>query len=301
VRRFRPAAILAAAAAALLFAAPALAHPPRGIVVDGQGRVYFSDLRTIWRVDAQGRLVAVHGPAERHTHELAIDRSGNVYGEDSYYDPATKLYRASTWRITPAGRFSWVMPPTPAPLPVATSIWRDAWGRSYYVWNPRGSTETVLLRRERDGRVTRLLGSARALVGYRQELASIHGAGMFGPDGAFYFHHAGLLRKATPDGRVSVIARDLPPTVFGLAVEPNGAVLLADFGGRRTLRFSPDGRRSVAATSEAPWAPTGVALRGRDLYLLEGRQDARSVTVALRVRRVPSQGRAVTLATVPVR
>ena len=194
-----------------------------------------------------------------------------------------------------------MLPPTPAPLPPGTSLWRDRAGRTYHVSNLRGSTETLLLRRERDGRVTRLLGSPRAVAAYRQEMISIHGAGVVGPDGAFYFHHGGRLRKVAPDGRVLTLAHDLPPRSFGLAVEPGGAVLLADFGGRRVLRFAPGGRRSVAASSEAPWAPTGVGLRGADLYLLEGRQDERGVTVALRVRRVPSRGRPATLATVPVR
>ena len=294
-------ALLIALTFALACAAPALAHPPRGIVVDGEGRVYFSDLTSVWKIDAQGRLGRARPVGERHTHELAVDAQGNVYGEDSYYDPATQAYRAAIWRLTPAGRFSWVLPPTPAPLPLGTSLWWDRAGRSYFVANPRGSTETLLLRRERDGRVTRLMGSAEAAAAYRQEIITLHGAGVFGPDGAFYFHHSGVLRKVGPDGRVLTLARGLPDRSFGVAVEPGGAVLLADFGGRRVLRFSPDGRRSVAATAEAPWAPIGVALRARDLYLLEGRQDARGVTTMLRVRRVPSQGRPVTLASVPVR
>ena len=294
-------ALAAAFAGALLaFAGGASAHPPRGVVVDGRGQVYFSDLTSLWKVDAQGRLVRARPAGERHTHELAIDAEGAVHGEDSYYDPATGAYRAAVWRLAPDGRFSWLLPPTAAPLPLGSSLWRDRVGRTYFVANPPGSSETLLLRRERDGRVTRLLGSPRAVAAYRQEIVNLHGAGVIGPDGAFYFHHAGVLRKVEPDGRVLILARGLPSRSFGLAVEPGGAVLLADFDGRRVLRFA-HGRRTVAAAAEAPWAPTGVAVRGSDLYLLEGSQDGRGVTTALRVRRVPSRGRPVTLATVPVR
>ena len=296
----RRAGALLAGLVLLAAASAASAHPPRGIVVDAQGRVHFSALTSVWRIDPDGRLTQARPVGERHTHELAVDAQGTVYGEDSYYEPGPGTYRAAIWRLTSAGRFSWVLPPTPAPLPAGTSLWRDRAGRTYYVSNPPGSTETLLLRRERDGRATRLLGSPRAVAAYRQEMINIHGAGVIGPDGAFYFHHGGLLRKVAPDGRVLTLARDVPERSFGLAVEPGGAVLVADFGGRRVLRIASDGRRSVALASEAPWAPTGVAVRGPDLYVLEGRQDARGVTTAFRVRRAAPGGRAVTLASVPL-
>ena len=290
-------ALLAAVAFLLVAAGPALAHPPWGLVVDAEDRVYFSDLQGIWRIDAQGRLTLMR---RGHTHELAIDAQGGVHGEESTYDPSTGEYRVGVWRMSPSGRVRYLVGPVVGP-PRGSSIWRDRAGRTYYVGNLRGSTETLLFRRERDGRVTRLLGSREAAAAYRQELTGIHGAAIFGPDGAFYFHHGGVLRKVGLDGRVVTLARDLPERSFGLAVEPGGAVLLAHFGGRRVLRFAPDGRRSVAATAEPPWAPTGVAVSGGALYLLEGRQDARGVTTGLRVRKVPSRGRPVTLATVPVR
>lgn len=287
--------MLVALALTLLSAGAALAHPPNGIVVDGQRRVYFSDLESVWRVDAQGRLTRMR---RGHTHELALDAEGGVHGEDSSYNGAT--YRVSTWRMNPSGQVRHIVGPVVHP-PLGASIWRDRAGGTYYVANLPGSSETLLFRRERDGRVTRLLGSPEAAAAYRQELTGIHGAGVIGPDGAFYFQHGGVLRKVGPDRRVLTLARNLPGRTFGLAVEPGGSVLLADFDGRRVLRRHPDGRRTVAARTSAPWAPTGVALRDDDLYLLEGRQDARGVTTALRVRKVSSTGRSITLATVPVR
>lgn len=282
------------------FAGPGAAHPPRGIVVAGDGTVYFSSLESVWKIDPRGRLTRVRPRGARHTHELAIDDRGAVYGEDSYYDPGTQTYRAAIWRITPEGRFGWVLPPTPAPLPLGTSLWRDRAGRAYFVANPQGSSETLLFRRERDGRVTRLLGSREGAAAYRQEIINLHGAGLVGPDGAFYFHHGGVLRKAAPAGDVVTLARGLPDRSFGLAVERGGAVLLADFSGRRILRFAPDGRRTVVAATEAPWAPTGVALRGSDLYLLESEQDSRGAPVAMRVRRIPGRGTPTVLARAPV-
>src|SRR5215213_8702846 len=62
-----------------LLPAAAAAHPATGIVVDAQGRILFSDLETVWRLDASGRLnifrPAVRG---RHVHELSIDSGPRV-------------------------------------------------------------------------------------------------------------------------------------------------------------------------------------------------------------------------------
>jgi hypothetical protein len=234
-----------------------------------------------------------------HTHELTMGADGSLLGEDSTYAPATDTYRASIWKMSPSGRVQHLVGPVVNP-PLGSSIWRDAAGRSYYVSRAPRSGETLLFRRDPRGRVERLLGSRLAAARYRQVLTSIHGAGAFGPTGAFHFHSNRTLRKVTPAGATVTLATNLPTRSFGMTVDERGGVLLTDFDGRRVLRYGPDAPRTLVATSEAPWAPTGVALRGRDLYLLEGRQDARGVTRELRVRRLPSRGRPVTLASVPV-
>ncbi len=45
--------ILAIASICILLTAKAQAHPAWGIAVDHQGQVYFSDLKTIWKIDVQ--------------------------------------------------------------------------------------------------------------------------------------------------------------------------------------------------------------------------------------------------------
>jgi sugar lactone lactonase YvrE len=270
------------------------------VVVDGAGRVWFSDLRRIWKIDEHGRLSEARAAGDRHTHELAIDAAGAVYGEDSYYDPDTATYRAALWRFTPEGRFEFLLPPTASP-PVGLTIWRDSEGRTYVADQAaRGSADTLLFRRERDGRVTRLLGDAGAAGRYRPDLASNIGGAAVGPDGAFYFRHRSILRRVTKDGRVEVLSTDLPGENFGIAVGRSGQVYVADFGGRRILRIDRAARPTTVLTAEAPWAPTGVFLRGADLYVLEGAQDRRGVTERLRVRHIPAHGPPSVLATVPV-
>ena len=79
-------------ALAILFNNAAPAHPSWAIVVDGESRIYLSDLEKIWKIDAGG---AVSIFAERHTHELALDAEANLLGEELNYKPATQKFGAS--------------------------------------------------------------------------------------------------------------------------------------------------------------------------------------------------------------
>ena len=124
----------------MLLAVEARAHPPWGISVDRQGRIYFSDLETIWKIDTKGKLsVFREGVGGRHTHELNLDEGGNLYGEDLSYDPSTQRYTSALWKMTPAGGFAYILAPTNNP-PKGMSIWRDRDQNTYAaLWNRHAS------------------------------------------------------------------------------------------------------------------------------------------------------------------
>ena len=63
----------------LLAEAAAEAHPGVGIVQDRRGNVFFTDLKRVWRITADGRM-SVWVP-DVHTHELCLDAEDNLYGE----------------------------------------------------------------------------------------------------------------------------------------------------------------------------------------------------------------------------
>ena len=60
-------------------AAAAEAHPGVGIVQDRRGNVFFTDLKQVWRITADGKI-SIWVP-DVHTHELCLDAEGNLYGE----------------------------------------------------------------------------------------------------------------------------------------------------------------------------------------------------------------------------
>jgi len=287
------------------------AHPAWGIVVDRNDQIYFSDIETIWKIDAQGKLSVFRaGVSGRHTHELAIDDAGNLYGEDVAYESSTQRWKVALWKMTPAGAFSYVMAPTYYP-PNGTSIWKDHDGNTYLAAQSNNAAhETLLLKRTPKGSVTTLIGSRKAVGAYRQVVLSSLGGMAFGTDGTVYFTDNSNIRKITPDGKATMLAHDLAldnpsastmpestvTRLFGIAVDAQGTAFVADYGNRRILKVTSGGAVSTIARAEQPWSPTGVALKDGILYILEFGFTPPG-TYTPRVRKLPPDGKIVVLAT----
>ncbi|MFL6256131.1 MAG: hypothetical protein ACJ74T_14065 [Pyrinomonadaceae bacterium] len=270
-----------------LLPAAAIAHPATGIVVDAQGRILFSDLETVWRLDASGRLT-VFRPAVRgrHVHELSIDKEGNVYGADITYEPSTVKWIEAVWRRTPDGRGeSYLVAPT-AEHPPGISVRRDAEGNTYFVKQDNYTNrETLIMKRTAGGEVTTFAGGAYGHADGRGTQARFRSIGgmAFGGDGSLYVTDSGDLRRVGPDGDVRTLAQGLEVQLpddtesgygglMGLAADAGGNVYVADYGRRRVLKVAADGKVTRVVRADAPWSPSGVATTrdGRVLVLEVG-------------------------------
>ena len=292
--------VTTALAVCIFLASEAQGHPAWGIAVDHQGQVYFSDLKTIWKIDAQGKLSVFR--AGGHTHELNIDEAGNVYGEHDF---------SAIWKMTPAGDFSYIQAPTGNP-PRGVSIWRDREGNMYSVEQDNHlKRETLLLRRTPSGNVSVLAGSSYGHAdgkGSRAKFSNIVGMA-FGPDGSLYLTDSSSVRKVTMDGTVTTLARNVMvenasgnpaggSSLFGIAVDAQGNAFVADYGNRRILKIAPDGQMTTLIRAEESWFPTGVAERGGELYILEESHTPAYKPIGTRVRKLSPDGRVTVLATV---
>jgi sugar lactone lactonase YvrE len=102
-----------------------------------------------------------------------------------------------------------------------------------------------------------------------------------------------------PDGN-----RSLPlPALRGLAVDAEGRVYAAATGCHRVVRIAQDGRVEVVLKAERPWSPTGVAVHGGNVYVLEytHANTGSAEGWVPRVRRMAHDGTVTTLATVSPR
>lgn len=308
--------VLVAVAALLTFFANAQAHPASGIVVDRAGNVYFSDLETIWKFDKQEKLTVFRaGERGRHVHELSIDPQDNIYGADVSYNPSTKGWISDVWKMTPEGRFAYLLEPTEAP-PRGMSIWRDRAGNMYWIdQNNHTKRETLLLRRTPEGAVTTLAGSAYGHMDGKGESARFSSVGgmTFGPDGSLYLTDGAFVRKVTMDGTVTTVVSNLTfrttadkPRLFaglsgnlaGLAVDSNGTIYVADAENRRLLKVTPNTPVEIKSRAEPPYFPAGVAAVGGDVFVLEVGFTLPNLSSGPRVRKITAAGKDTILITV---
>ena len=300
--------LVLAFATACLLTTSALAHPATGIVVDRKGQVYFSDLETVWKLGTDGKLSVFRpGVNGRHVHELAIDSEDNIYGADISY--VSQKWISDVWKMTPEGKLTYLLEPTDNP-PRGMSLWRDRDGNMYLVdQNNHTRTQTLLLRRTPDGKVTTLAGSAyghKDGKGTEARFSSVGGMA-FGPDGSLYLSDGTSVRKVTMDGTVTTVANDLEvrtsddkPTLFGgsegilagLSIDSIGNVYVADAGNRRLLKINSGGKVDAVLRSDPPYFPNGVATTpAGDVYVMEVGFALPSKWSGPRIRRISSDGK----------
>lgn len=260
----------------LLIAPPLLAHPPVSVVVDGRGNVYYSDLERVWRVAPDGtRSVAVAGV---HTHELSLDRHGNLFGEHLWYEgDRTKQWGHYVWTRDTAGRISKVIPNTRGFLS-NYGFARDDAGNVYWPQRDKGE----IRKRAPNGTIVRVAGELKSM-------RWLHAT----PAGTLYVIDGNDLVRVR-DGRTTRIARNLMKTsvrrphvalqhaIMGLWTDRAENVYVADFAHAEVKRITPAGIVSVVHASPRPWSPVGGTFAPNgDLWLLEA-----TVTNAVRVRKV---------------
>ena len=296
------------AAALILWLLPAgrvPGHPGSGIAVDDGGRVYFTDTgRGVWRIDPAGKLALVSDSA---MHWMAIDRRGGFARHPAAF---------GEWfgRLTPKGEKPALISCSDFPCVVGKD------GNLYYakmhgltiVRRTPGGEESVLASREKFG-----VGADRPV--------GVNGMAC-GPDGAIYLAALDSLNKTegsgehavyavAADGSVRTVAKDFvrqklpegqrhpevrPEYCRGMAVDGDGNVYVAVTGNRCVMRLTPAGRASVVLSAQKPWSPTGVDVRGGEVFVLE--YDDETPTEGRnwlpRVRKVGRDGGVTVLATI---
>ena len=308
-----------AAANVALLPLVALAHPGSGIVVDAKGQVYFTDTgEGVWKIDADGKLVRMPGSA---WHFMAGDLAGHFANSPNTF---------GEWfeRASPRGSKPTLILCSDFPCTIAED------GNLYFANtlpffsdNPR---PTLIVRRTQAGQQTVITvgegtqsqKASESDIG-KPLLGHVTGLAASG-DGSIYImqsppdSEAHAILKLNIDGDLTEFASnflnrddgvELQTGVSktycrGLAVDEGEDVYVAVTGGRRIVKVSPQGEVSNVLQSEKPWSPTGVALLGDELYVLEysdfppgwNPDDRRGW--APRVRKVDREGKVITLATV---
>jgi sugar lactone lactonase YvrE len=287
-----------------LFHSWAGAHPSSGIVVDQKGQVFFQDILAgvIWKLDEQGKLTKYADV--KGGHWLALDQDGK-------FSMATPRYFQ---RITPNGvKPALIHADGGAPLVVGSD------GNLYY--GSRDSDDRPgalsLTRETPSGKRTPF---SPALTKALQQIDDGITGLASGPDGAIYIASWTAVFKVRMDGTVATVAHPLTvkdcdedkadhnpsnrlPYLRGLAVGGDGTVYAAATSCHCLVKITPGGQVETVLKAERPWSPTGVAIHGRNVYVLEytNANGGPAEGWQPRVRRLELNGKITTLATVPNR
>jgi hypothetical protein len=284
-----------------LCAAPALAHPSSGIVVDEKGQIFFADNSgehgRIWKIDAEGKLSPLQ---KKGWHWLALDVDGS-FARSDFKKWFAERTAPNFDRVPLSDRGAALIQTDGAPVVIAADR----------LWFAKGNLEVAGL--SPDGTVQLL---APGLKETTERLGGIKGL-VPGPEGSLYVACPSAVLKIGADGRVKTLVHpivltdcdaDLPPGtpesekpyLRGLAVDAQGTVYAAAGGCRRVVKVTSDGKVEVVLKAEAPWSPTGVAVRGHDVFVLEySHSDSADHAKWLpRVRKLGRDGKATTLATI---
>lgn len=280
-----------------LFATTARAHPGSGIVVDKFGNVYFVDTGSgIWKVDRAGKLSRVAGPAY---HWMAIDAEGRLKNARLPY------FSSGGATVERAGTNPTLLMSSDFPVTVG----RD--GALFYPWMRSGQLLQIF-RLDPSGATTTL--ATLSSSSDSTELRWVNGA-TTGPDGSLYYSEDAAVRKIDARGVVTTVAANLSvtpcepipgsepasgPYLRGLDVDRQGSVYVAAASCGAVLKIAPDGKITTILRSSSPWSPTGVAVYGDEVFVLEYLHtpgDDRREWIP-RVRKISADGRVTTIATI---
>lgn len=288
--------VMSAVMTVALLATAAGAHPGSGIAVDREGQIYFQDSlgRAIWKIDARGRLSKFSG--KHGGHWMALDMEGSLARSDV----------SPVERITPPGvKPALIVADGGAPIAVC----RD--GNLYYGLRLLDGDRVAvgLTRISPDGKRTPFASDATKSI----ENLGITGLAA-GPDGALYVACPTAVIKVSMDGKATTIARPVvvsdcdedladnnpSPYLRGLAADSRGVVYAAACGCHRVVKITPDGKVQTIMKSERPWSPTGVAVHGDDVFVLEytNANGGPNEGWRPRVRKLGRDGKVTVLATI---
>jgi len=252
----------------LLFIGKGFAHPPSGIVVDDRGRVYFL-YQGVVRIEPSGSLTIIRQSSGGHW--MAVDTTGNRFA--ATLGPYNRVSIDGNSLVFGDG----------APL----AFGRD--GSLFYGTNgsreesfPAGALAVARLAPDGE-RSLFSLPLQEELAKHQDGVTSL----AIGRDGSLYVGTWKGVLKLDHDGSIAKMFHPIAvpdcdsdpadhnpsnassPLFRGLGIDSDGNLYAAATSCHCVLKITPAGSMRTILKSERPWSPTGIAVAGRDVYVLE--------------------------------
>ena len=257
------------------------AHPGIGLVYDGDKTIYYTDLKQVWRLNIETgqKEIAVK---DVHTHELHLDKDGNLYGEHYWYVESEQKFKHYIWQMNKGGKIE--------------KIREDQYGENYHFSFVRDTnfisyelqkadTEYRILKKDEDSIAE--LGQIKLKNPTWKYLSK---------SGNYYFVDYPSIYKSKGDKVIQLvenISKSRIPfstqrdrhKIYGIWTDAKENVYVAIYGGRVVRKINEKLEVSTVLKSSLLWSPVnGLFDKNGNLWLMESKLNGK-----IRVRKVNKQ------------
>ena len=265
-------------AIALMASEVLFAHPGIGLVYDGHRYIYYTDLNHIWKLNTESgeREIVLQ---DVHSHELFLDKMGNLFGEHYWYDATKESFKNYIWKLDSKKNFSIIREEISGENTDFGFV-RDSLYRSYSIEQTKGQFSII----GKDSTHSEILHSAD-LQKPGWKYINRHGALYFTDTQSLYvFQKDQLLKLASnlASSRFPFSFQADDHNLYGIWQSADKNIFLANYGGRLVKRINQQGEVTNVLKSDFFWSPVnGVFDKDQQLWLMES-----SVLGQVRLRKV---------------
>ena len=255
-----------------------IAHPGIGLVYDGDRTIYYTDLTHIWKLDIENgeREIAV---SDVHSHELCLDRDGNLYGEHYWYDADQQIFKNYLWKLNKKGVFSKIREEVTGENTDFGFV-RDSRFRSYVIDN--NDEQYVISRIDSTGPQPLVKANLRQ-PGWKY--MSNQDILYFTDENSLYSlkgSELNLLAGKLKSSRFPFSLQAEEHNLYGIWTDRFQNIYLANYGGRLVKQINQQGEVFKVLKSDFFWSPVnGVFDHDDQLWLMES-----TITGRVRIRKV---------------
>lgn len=254
------------------------AHPGIGLVYDGNHTIYYTDLKQVWKLNINTGEKEIALP-NIHTHELALDNEGNLYGEHYWYIESRQQFQNYIWRLTPDGIFKKIRENKDGENE-DYSFARDHLFKGYYF--------------KKSGDIHSLVRENQIGIEEIAQLKLSHPTWKYiSENGNFYFADYPSVFQIKKDNTINefkdIAASRFPFStqrdhhrIYGIWTDQDENIYVAVYGGRVVRKIDSDGNISNLIKSSFFWSPVNGVFDGKgNLWLMESKLNGK-----IRVRKI---------------
>lgn len=249
-----------------IFSFKSYAHPGIGIVYDGKNTIYYTDLTHVWKLDVKSGKSEIF-IENIHTHELYIDKSGNLYGEHYWYIESEEKFKNYIWKANVNGELDIIRDEQYGENLDFSFIRNDDFEsfdilkrqNIYEIVKKDSLNETILSKAELNHPTWKYLTD-------KEELLFVDYPSIY----SFKSEELKLIAEDVSSKRFPFSTQSNEHNIYGIWNDNNDNIYVAIYGGREVKKIERDGNTNRVLKSSFLWSPVnGVFDENGNLWLME--------------------------------